>query len=332
MLLRDRRNRPWIAVISTATVVAIAWYAWASLAAGRLLGGGSRTGLVFGIAGGLICLFEMLLWPRKALRRWGQMFPIGWTQAWMRAHVWLGLFSLPLLLMHGRVVFWGSALSSVLMGLFLVVIASGIWGLAMQQVIPRKLLEEVSAETIHSQIPYVRAQLRGEATRLVLAACGAASEDAGLIPPEFHVAGKVRDRSTCAMPVLASAVTDARPLVEAFRTTIAPYLCPDPLYSYFRQNEHDRTARPPVIKEACRSVLDRTDQAGALFASLRGRLDARAHTLLDTLEDLCSRRRQFERQAHLHRLLHNWMAIHLPLSVGMTVLMVVHAVAALGYL
>ena len=61
-------------------------------------GGGSPPGFAYGVLGGGIILFEMLLWPRKSLWRGWRL---GRTKLWMTAHIWLGLLTLPLLLLHG---------------------------------------------------------------------------------------------------------------------------------------------------------------------------------------------------------------------------------------
>ena len=51
-------------------------------------------------------------------------------------------------------------------------IASGVWGLALQQFLPTVMLEEIPAETIHSQIDRVLAHLHDEARQLVYETCG----------------------------------------------------------------------------------------------------------------------------------------------------------------
>src|SRR3982750_4023723 len=138
MLIFDRENwplhRPWFLVFLLGTIGAIVWYALAWRGAPAPPGGGSLTGIVFGLVGGSICLFEFLLWPRKRKRTWR----IGRVQVWMRAHIWLGLLSLPILVLHSGFYFGASwlSLSAVLMILFLTVIASGVYGLILQQVIP----------------------------------------------------------------------------------------------------------------------------------------------------------------------------------------------------
>ncbi len=325
MLLNDRKNRLWIILVSALTAASVAWYALACGRAGRILGGSSRPGLAFGVAGGLICLSEMLLWPRKALRRWGQTLRLGSAQSWMRAHVWLGLLSLPLLVMHGGVYPWGGTLSTLLMILFLVVIASGIWGLAMQQYLPRQMLHDVPGETVYSQIGFVRAQLRDEAARLVRAACAAGEEEGRILGPhDFRVPGKARAERK--VPAIEP-VPDPKPLIAFYSGVAGPFLCPDPLYSYYS----NPSGPPPRPKRPARSPLRDPGPAALWFDDLRLQLDPIAGGVLDALERLCDRGRQLDRQARLHARLHNWLAIHLPISVAMIVLMIVHAASALAY-
>src|SRR5262249_56904224 len=97
--------------------------------------GSSLALFLFGIAGGSICLFEFLLWPRK---RW-RVLRLGPTKVWMRAHIWLGLLAVPLLILHSGFYFRNLE-ATLLFALFVVVILSGVWGLIMQQIIPLRLL------------------------------------------------------------------------------------------------------------------------------------------------------------------------------------------------
>ena len=53
-----------------ATGAAVAWFVYHGTQTGRIPGGSSAPGLTYGIAGGVIMLFELLLWPRKHFRVW----------------------------------------------------------------------------------------------------------------------------------------------------------------------------------------------------------------------------------------------------------------------
>ena len=67
------------------------------------------------------------------------------------------------------------------------------------------------------------------------------------------------------------------------------------------------------------------------FARLRSVIPLPAHPVLARLEALCDLRRQWDALARLNVWLHGWTLLHLPLSVAMTGLMLVHAVRALKY-
>ena len=94
--------------------------------------GGSLVGLAFGVAGTLVIFFECLLSWRKKV----PAAPLGRLQTWLRAHIWLGLLSFVLIVFHAGFE-WGEGLASVLMWLFVVIGVSGIYGLALQQFLPR---------------------------------------------------------------------------------------------------------------------------------------------------------------------------------------------------
>ena len=152
-------HRPWFFGIIAASAAAMLWYGLEGYRSGSWPGGSSRPGFAFGIVGGLIIVFEMLLWVRKKFR----VVRIGRAKLWMKAHIWLGLLCVPLLVLHSGFRGWNLALAGILMAVLLIVIASGIWGLVLQQILPTFMLDEIPAETIRSQIDYVLRQLLEEA-------------------------------------------------------------------------------------------------------------------------------------------------------------------------
>src|SRR5262249_16054610 len=93
----------------------------------------SAFGVASGLTGGAIVLFRMGLLPRKWLRR----RRLGPAKLWMQLHIWLGIACLPVILVHTGFGF-GGPLTTVTLLLFLAVIASGLWGLILQQWLPRK--------------------------------------------------------------------------------------------------------------------------------------------------------------------------------------------------
>jgi hypothetical protein len=280
-------------------------------------GGSSLPGFTFGVVGGLIIVFEFLLWPRKKVRAWR----LGRAQTWLRAHIWLGLLTVPLILYHSG---WrlGGTLSTLLLLLFLIVIASGILGLALQQFLPRRMLHELPAETIYSQIPHISAQLCAEAERLVVATCGPAADLRAAPQQELAAAkaphlviGAVRSAGRVQGKVLQTRVPSAplpgsEPLRDFFEHSVAPFLRGG---------------------AAADSPLQSPHRSAVMFQELRTRLDPATHETVAALEDLCDQRRQFDAQARLHFWLHCWLWVHLPLSAALVILMLLHAWVAIKY-
>ena len=174
-MLIDRRNLwklhgRWIVGASAMALAAVAWVVVWSFRTGRWPGGGSVPGLALGTFAAGIFLFEVAIvfkkthWFRTA--RWALS-----AQTWMKAHIWLGLLTVPLVALHsgGRL---GGTLTMLLVAVFSLVIVSGVWGLALQNTLPKLLLQAAPAETIYSHIDDVGGQYAEEAERLVLAACG----------------------------------------------------------------------------------------------------------------------------------------------------------------
>jgi hypothetical protein len=307
------RHRRWIVAVLAALVITVGWYFAAALAAGELPGGGSLPGFTFGMAGGVIIIFEFLLWPRKRYRK----ARLGSAQLWLRAHIWLGLFVLPLLILHSGFRL-GGTLSMVLLLLLIVVVVSGIVGLVLQQFVPSRLLEEVPAETIPTQLERVMVQLYKEADALARVTCGLPleqtdekeSEEATLsyLPADVS-RGRTVAKAAPAKPAASPAV-DMEALQRFHETKLVPYL-------------RDSRSR--------RSTLRSASQAAVLFDDLRNSVPPSVQGTVDTLEELCERRRQLEQQARLHFWLHSWLLVHLPLSAALLVLMFVHALFALKY-
>ena len=97
-----------------------------------------RSGLAFGVVGFAFMIFAGLLGARKKVPVWR----VGRAQTWMRGHLWLGLLALPLILFHGGFHF-GGALTSVLMVLLIITVASGLFGAALQHYLPAVMTREV---------------------------------------------------------------------------------------------------------------------------------------------------------------------------------------------
>lgn len=316
-------HRKWFATFLAGTAAAVfGYFFWAHQYATRWPGGSSPPGLILGIIGGGIIVFECLLWPRRMMRSWRW----GSARLWMKAHIWLGLLTVPLILLHSGFV-WGGWLSTMVALLFAMVIASGIFGLAMQQVLPRKMLTDTPLETIYSQIETAMKMAIADAQNLVLATCGLAKEGSAVLVPshssaahEAPNAGRVVIGASRQVelipgqllrtPVPQVPVANSEVLRTKFVATIQPFL------------EQGRRFRSP---------LSNRSRSAEFFRQLRAVLDPEAHPVLEAIEECCEQRRQFDLQTRLHWWLHSWLWIHLPLSMALLVLMFVHAYVALKY-
>jgi hypothetical protein len=305
-----------VAGVVLAAAACAAWYAVEWTQSGRLPGGSSRPGFVFGIVGGLIIVFELLLWPRKRVRSWR----LGSAQSWLRAHVWLGLLSLPLVLMHARLLAIGGLFNVALMAVFLAVIASGIWGLVLQQFIPKTILDEVPAETIREQIEHVAARECADVERLVRAVCepeGDADHAAnpGADAAEFAVVTGFRAMTGIQGRVLETipvytVIAGTRAITRRFYGDVRPYL---------------------LSGAGGGAPLAGRREADAFFATLRATSPAEAGAVIERMEQACEHRRQYDLQARLHDRLHAWLLVHVPLSAALGILLAVHVPVALWY-
>jgi hypothetical protein len=313
-----REHRPWFLVTVVLFVLALIWFLLASWGQGDWPSGSSWPGFTFGVAGGLIILFEAFLWPRKRLLR---VWRIGRTQSWLRAHIWLGLLVGPLLLLHSGLR-WGGTLSTVLSLLLIAVILSGIWGLIVQQQLPRMLLAEVPAETIYSQIGYLSSEMTQDARRLVRAVCGAAPGEEGPETAVAHeeevrqlVVGAVRSAGRVQGKVLATqAPREPIPESQAMRGFFESHL-----ETYLRRGADSGS---PLATET---------NSRRMFDDLRTNLPPAAHDVASALEGYADQRRQWDYQGRLHFWLHNWLVVHFAASVALIVLMLIHAYVAIKY-
>jgi hypothetical protein len=123
--------------------------------------GGTPVGLVFGTIAFAIFIFATLFSARKRVVLWR----LGTLQRWMRAHIWLTLLTVPLVLLHSGFRL-GGPMTMLLMTLYTIVMVSGIYGLILQHYMPHIMKERLAAETVFEQIPHIRAQLVAAAAKL----------------------------------------------------------------------------------------------------------------------------------------------------------------------
>jgi hypothetical protein len=323
-LLIRRKSFPvkWTIFSLVALLASIGFYWWVAVRSIEWPRGGSLIGIIYGSIAAAIILFEMAIWPRKAWFRAVRLF--GSAQGWLWAHIALGLVSVPFAFLHTGFHF-GGQLTIGLMTLFVIVILSGIVGLMLQNIIPKVLLDEIPSETIHAQIEHVSRRLAYDAEDMVLAICGPD-------PPEMPDRSKLhfgeRDRVEAGGVVtrtrrvgglrgvavesrrITGRLEDGRILRDAFYDVIVDYLLKG--------------------KRGESKLVDAT-YSSRYFADLSASVDDAAETI-DSLEDMCRQRREFDKQKKWFFLLHSWLWLHLPFSVALSVALIAHVVVALKYL
>jgi hypothetical protein len=167
-VLIDRGHCWWI--VGTAAAAGGVGGLWLVLncLAVRPLTGGTTVGLWYGLLGSGLMVYAGLLAAHRRLARWPWLPRRAWL---LKGHIWLGLLSFWVILFHSGFR-WGGFLEVLLWLVFGAVVASGIFGLVMQGVLPRLLTRELAEETPYEQMPYVCSQLHRRALQLTDQVCG----------------------------------------------------------------------------------------------------------------------------------------------------------------
>jgi hypothetical protein len=289
----DRTHTSWLVTSLAILGGSLLVYAFERVPATRGSMGGTPAGLAFGSAGFAFMIFAALLGARKRVA----VYRFGRAQTWMRGHLWLGLLSLPVILFHSGFRY-GHGLTAWLMALLIIVVASGLFGAALQHYMPRMMTREVTMETIYEEIGHVRAQLLEEAEELMKQSAGT-------------------DKKAAADSAEPGGVETAVAVVDETA----------PLRNFYEQE-----LKPFLEKPGSRgSALGDAAQASSAFTQLRTLVPGSLHTTIKDLEDICEEERQLTLQSHLHVWLHGWLLLHIPLSLALILLGAVHAVMALRF-
>ncbi|MBV9127997.1 MAG: hypothetical protein JO117_07930, partial [Verrucomicrobia bacterium] len=340
-MLLDRSQRSWFVFTLLASAVILALYAlvfhpewmpakarvplpaWLTDRAPRLHGsvGNSPLGLTYGIIAYAIFIFAVLLNVRKKF----PLMRFGRAQSWLRAHIWLTILTLPLVYCHAAFHF-GGLMTSSLMWLYLVVMFSGFYGLALQQFMPRMIMRNLTLETVFEQIPYLTQQIQASAIKMrdelrtppAAAATGAAQAKAAA---SAKAAGASPAAAAAAVMVVAGtaegeAPPDAPPpidpsaaaLLEALRDEVLPYLS-------------SRSARGQRLANA--------RLANEYFRGLRLGVAGPFQEKAEQLASWCEERRQMDLQTKYHHWLHGWLLLHVPASLLLLIMTGWHAVVLL---
>lgn len=319
MLLLQSKKLHFVIGIPTAivTTLLVGWYVSGSLSSGRWLSGGSAAGLTCGLVAGLIILFEMFLSPKKWLRRIKWLGP---AKYWMAAHLWLGLAALPLAIFHSGMTL-GGWLPGAFLILFILTILSGVYGWWVQNLLPRWMLRNLPSETIYGQIDHVSEVTAEDARRMLVAACGPRETGNFIVDhePELISSGPIVIGAQRNVGRTGGRTLGTRRVQQSRDDN-------EQLWTAFHDIE-------PFLLDGCEadSPLANPTRAIQWFDQLRSVCRDSSEETINTLEAMCSQRRQFDTQKTVHRILHGWLPVHIGLSVVVTGLLVAHVWTALKY-
>ncbi|MGH9672496.1 MAG: hypothetical protein ACRD44_04895 [Bryobacteraceae bacterium] len=322
-MIVDTTHLRWVFAAGAIALASAAGYLAYALLAPNGPSAGSWPGLIFAFAGTGVIVFECVL----SLRKKYPASPLGRVSSWLRAHIWLGLLSFVLILFHSGMQ-WGQGLAALLMWIFLLITLSGIFGLVLQNWLPRRMKELVTRETLYDQIPSLVRELRVESLERIeflTADLGLDDEDAGI-----ERAGGVKRHFEEAQRKSAQEKIDA----EIRRRKATPQIEIDENSRQALAGHYREEIRPFLYDKPSgftRQLFATDAKVKAYFNHLRTVMPVAAHTVLNDLESICEERRQLAVQRRLHRWLHGWLFLHVPLSMGFLVLTGVHAVVSLRY-
>jgi hypothetical protein len=301
----DRSHKPWAFIVGALTLIFAALYAGSISESGRIplirlplpswlldsassrnTVGAKPLGLIFGILAFAIFLFASALGVRKKRRLWR----IGNVQLWLKAHVWLTILTIPLVLFHCGFRL-GGLHTSILFWLYAIVMVSGFWGLAMQHFLPHLMMERLPREFVYEQIPNVRATMFEAA-----------------LAYRRQLDDLLNTQSKAAVPVPAANVAETR-AQSATLTGMDP--------SVRVMAEFLRDDALPFLSDNSASRTRLADRRGAedVFKLLRINVSEIYRPQVDEIRQWCDDHRLMAKQTKLHHWLHGWLIFHVPVSI-----------------
>lgn len=272
---------------------------------------GTPLGLVFGSIAAAIFVFAALL----GLRRKRPTLKVGRLQLWLKAHIWLTVLTVPLILLHCGFSS-GSPMTRWLLAIYGIVMVSGVYGLALQHFLPRLMKEQVPLETIFEQIPHLLNQMRESAKEL-----RKSLEPAPAPAPTTSVAPSASSLATAGIAALAEPPT-ATTVMEA---------APDPSIPVFREFMDEAALPYLAAHRGDKLLLGIQRVSDDQFRLLKISVGADWQSKVEQLQAWCDERRQLDLQTKLQHWLHGWLLVHIPFSVLLLIFTAWHAVAALFF-
>lgn len=97
--------------------------------------------------------------------------PLGSSANWLQLHIYLGIGSAALVLLHSGAKWPTGWLETVLAGSYWATFASGLWGLYLTRTLPKQLAR-TSEQYIYERIPILRREILDQSRTAVLSAAG----------------------------------------------------------------------------------------------------------------------------------------------------------------
>ena len=264
--------------------------------------GGTPLGLIFGSISFGIFIFAGLLGLRKKIPLWR----VGTVQRWLRAHIWLTLLTIPLVILHTGFRL-GGPMTALLVVLYAIVMISGIYGLTLQHYLPGLMNERLSTEAVSEQIPFIRAQL-----------CEAAEKKRVRFAP-------IEARTTHLASTPRIAIKTATKAFEA-----APLEPGDPVSEAVLADFLDRQVLPYLrAGDSNRRRLGNPRYSEDIFRMIKLRVAAEYTPHIEEIQAWCDQRRMLDIQTRLQHWLHGWLFIHVPLSYLLIFMTAWHAFVTL---
>jgi hypothetical protein len=286
--------------------------------------GATPLGLIFGSIAFGIFIFAGLLGLRKKLVLWR----IGTVQLWLRAHIWLTLLTIPLVILHTGFRL-GGPMTALLVALYSIVMVSGIYGLTLQHYLPRLMNERISTETVSEQIPFIRAQLcdAAEMMRVRLAPIEAAKTTGLRTAPATPLLIPAGNQKSTPPPLVTSAAGQGN---VAKAVEVAP---PEPGNSASETILVDFIDRQvlPYLRagDGNRRRLGNRRYSDDVFRMVKLRVAAEYSPQVEQIQAWCDQRRMLDVQTRLQHWLHGWLFIHVPLSYLLIFMTAWHAFVTL---
>ncbi len=271
---------------------------------------GTPLGLIYGSIAAAIFVFAALL----GLRRKRPTLKVGRLQVWLKAHIWLSLLTVPLILLHCGFSS-GAPMTKWLLVMYGIVMVTGIYGLALQHFLPRLMKERVPLETIFEQIPHLLNQMRESAKEM-----RKSLEPAPETAPAHPIAASASSLTTAGIAGVAEP--------PAATTVMA---APDPSIPVFKEFMDEAALPYLAAHRGDKLLLGSQRVSDDQFRLLKISVGAEWQGKVEQLQAWCDERRQLDLQTKLQHWLHGWLLVHIPFSILLLIFTAWHAVAALFF-